>query len=269
MELPIEIVELIFFKLPEEDWKNFAIINKKNYNDYIQIKKYLIKEIKNINDFISLSFNGNIESIKEITRKQTEIDIDWDLGIYHSAHGCHINLVDYMISKGGDVNSGLEGACMSGNRNMIEYMFHQDADNLDEALSGACKGGNINIVYYIIDKGKPYLCFNWCQGLRSACVGGNLKIVKMMMRYVESDGRTFYQIQLNDILYYGCYGGNKKVVEYLIKKGFDNWNEGLYGACQGGYKSLVDYMILKGANKLKKAISYTDDDDLIDYLKHL
>ncbi len=43
-------------------------------------------------------------------------------------------------------------------------------------------------------------------------------------------------------------GGYRDLVDLMIEKGANNWNECLYGACKRGHRDLVDLMIEKGAN---------------------
>jgi len=51
-----------------------------------------------------------------------------------------------------------------------------------------------------------------------------------------------------------CEIGHKEIVELLISKGANNWNEGLDGACFGGNKEIVELLISKGANNWNEAL---------------
>jgi hypothetical protein len=42
-------------------------------------------------------------------------------------------------------------------------------------------------------------------------------------------------------------GGHKELVDFFIKKGGKDWNNGMYGAAEGGFQKLVDFFIQKGA----------------------
>ena len=52
-----------------------------------------------------------------------------------------------------------------------------------------------------------------------------------------------------------CSGGCKEMVELMIAKGADDWNNGLIGACLGGHKEMVELMIAKGADDLNSESS--------------
>jgi len=179
MELPLEIKQLIFSKLPESNWRNFALTNKHNYNDYKQIKQYLIKQINTNKEFIDACLNGDIESIKqavlfreEVARrlppvpkgrtssKQTNLVRNncfkkghkyWNKGLYYGCRAGDKFIVDYMISKGADKwNWGLEGACFKGNKHLVDYMISKGANDWSRGIAGACLGNHKDLVDYMI-----------------------------------------------------------------------------------------------------------------------
>jgi ankyrin repeat protein len=45
-----------------------------------------------------------------------------------------------------------------------------------------------------------------------------------------------------------CEGGNIEIVNLMIKKGADDWDDGLDYACDGGYTEIVKLMLIKGAD---------------------
>ena len=51
-------------------------------------------------------------------------------------------------------------------------------------------------------------------------------------------------------------GGNKEIVEMMIEKGADDWNEGLIIACYEGNKEIVELMIEKGADNWNRGLRY-------------
>ena len=63
----------------------------------------------------------------------------------------------------------------------------------------------------------------------------------------------------NDGLAGACQGGHTEIVKLMIKKGATNWNGGLYRACKGCHKELIELMIIKGANDFSYALTRIPD----------
>jgi hypothetical protein len=54
-----------------------------------------------------------------------------------------------------------------------------------------------------------------------------------------------------------CYEGNeKKIEEFIIQKGCNNWERGLQGACKGGHLDIIKLMIFKGAKDFVTAFNF-------------
>ena len=96
------------------------------------------------------------------------------------------------------------------------------------------------------------------EGFYGACLGGHKDLVELMILKGTNDW--------NDGLYGDCLGGHKELVELMIVKGANNWNDDLYSTCQRGHKELVELMILKGANDWNDGLYYArrgDHEELI------
>jgi hypothetical protein len=217
MDLPDELNTFIFSKLPESDWKNFALINKQNYKNYNDNKEYLIKEIKTQQQFNDACLKGNIESIKQAVARRLLVQ----------------------DNRKFNLNWGLGGACKGGHKHLVDYLIKMGANDWDYGLYGACEGGNKHLIDYMINRGAN----DWSFGLYSACIGGHKNVVDYMIKMGADDW--------NRGLCGACIGGHKHLVDYMINKGANYWNRGLSGACFKGHKHLVQYMIEKGADKVK------------------
>ena len=80
----------------------------------------------------------------------------------------------------------------------------------------------------------------WWYGLNQACKVGNLKIVNLIIGKGMNDW--------DNVLESSCEGGNLKIINLVIKKGAFGWDNGLIGACYSGHLKIVNLMIEKGAN---------------------
>jgi hypothetical protein len=157
MDLPDEINIEIFSKLPESDWRNFALINKQNYKNYIDNKQYLIKQINTNEEFIDACLNGDIESIKQAVLVHNNCFLFkkghkyWNKGLYYGCRAGDKFIVDFMINMGADKwNWGLEGACFKGHKHLVDYMINKGANDWSRGIAGACLGNHKDLVDYMI-----------------------------------------------------------------------------------------------------------------------
>jgi hypothetical protein len=62
--------------------------------------------------------------------------------------------------------------------------------------------------------------------------------------------------------------GNQSIVEVLVEKGANHWNDSMAWAAYGGHKNLVEYFIAKGANDWNVGMAwarYGARQDLVEY----
>ncbi len=161
----------------------------------------------------------------------------------------------------------LYNACLNNNKDLALKLMNtkKDYDCLRRELlgaqqslilSGACIGGNKEIVEKIIEKGCKN--FNW--GLQSACRGGHKEIVLLMIQ----KGANCFDIGLRE----ACFNGHIEIVKLMIEKGADNLDAGLNMTCLGGkenkYKEIILLLLEKGA-KIDNYKDITQED--LKYLK--
>lgn len=125
-------------------------------------------------------------------------------------------------------NNGLAGACLGGNREIVDFMIAMGANNLHDGLFKACLGGNRDIIDLMITMGVN----NW-----------------------RALGTTYCQTVWDFALKYACRGGNRDIVNLMIANGASHWNLGLDAAVYRYKKKhnyhLICLMIAKGANYLE------------------
>jgi len=149
---------------------------------------------------------------------------------------------------------------------VLEYCWPSEIVDLNEI----CLYGNYEKILEYIS-----FIFNdeifWDMMFKNACGAGYKKVIKLMMDRGEQafNIRTTYDdyperdkykntLPINDGFENACLKGHLDIVEWMIKKGADNWNGGLFGACQGGYMEIIKLMIEKGANSCEHKYSLPD-----------
>jgi len=93
-------------------------------------------------------------------------------------------------------------------------------------------------------KKNAILNFNYCLGW--ACQSGNMDMVQLMIE----KGANYW----NNGLHGACRGGKMDMIQLMIDKGASDRNRGLEGACQSGDMDIVQLMIDKGASDWNRGL---------------
>lgn len=103
-------------------------------------------------------------------------------------------------------------------------------------LFNVCKEGDL------LSVSKCKLDSSWVKsGLVSAYRGGYKQLIELMILKGAN--------QWDDGLYYGCEPGHIEIVELMIAKGSDIFDLGLWSPGKEGYKDIAELMITKGATE--------------------
>lgn len=110
----------------------------------------------------------------------------------------------------------------------------------DKQFLNACKKG---VVYDVMLIGNKYIVSDeyFSYGLFFACTKKYTKIINFIL------GKTTKSVVVNYGLRGGCDSGDMNIVNLMIEKGANNWDEGLRDSCKGGHIEIVKLMIEKGA----------------------
>jgi hypothetical protein len=139
-------------------------------------------------------------------------------------------------------NSGLIGACISGNYEMTQYLIDKGADNLGEALEYCAKGRNIEIVILLLKKVntdmnsvmklvKSSIISEWNQ----CALLIMSQIIKHKQSYNNGDISKYLRLSLG----WATAVSNMPIIEFLICSGcdyvfeisFKAYNMNLYDMC--------------------------------------
>jgi ankyrin repeat protein len=154
---------------------------------------------------------------------------------------CLVNHCDKIL-----LNRGLYWACRGGHLDTITLLSQKGATDVEYSFYGACRGGHIGIVELFL----PTKTNNeqLSGGIIEACRGGHTHIVRMLIEKGDMNPRSVHLLE-------AYYGGQRDLVDYLIRRGCKGFNHGLCGACRGGHRDLVELMLQKGATKYDMGLS--------------
>jgi len=232
----IKEYEKLLFAL-EVDFENYVLWNHKT-----------LEETTIFQSIYSACKGGSKKLVDLIikSKKEEKIDsVEWDNGLFGACRGGNIELVNLMISKGANNwNKGLCGACKGGHRELVNLMISKGVGDLNCGLFHACRGGHIELVNLIIEGGAD----DWDRGLQGACESSNKEIVELMI----AKGATKISYGISSALYYR----QTEILEFLIEKNIDSNSDmvGLEYACSSGNLKLVNSVIAKGANNWNESL---------------
>ena len=123
----------------------------------------------------------------------------------------------------------------------------------------ASKGGHLNIVRVVLENYFPCLR-EVGRALKWACSTCSWDVIFFLHK-------KFKITQING-LREACVGKHRKLVDWLIKNGDDDWNAGLAGACISGDVSLIRLMIDRGATDIKNGFQRTCEEGHVEASKY-
>lgn len=92
----------------------------------------------------------------------------------------------------------------------------------------------------------------WDLGLDCACAGGNREIIDMMIKKGSTNWIRGFQG--------ACDGGHIEIIDMMIEKDKNivvhNLSDGICGACLFGHKNVIEYLIKLGATEWNSGFSY-------------
>lgn len=158
-------------------------------------------------------------SMKKCMKIIKKVQYNKGKGLFRAASLGHWNLVNYFVSKGADLNDGLDGAAKGGHRDLVDIFISKGADDWNTGLlcAAECNADDTvrrDLVDLFMLKGAD---LNW--GLEGA-----------------------------------ARSGHRDLVDLFISKGADNWNHGFAAAADGGHRDLIELFISKGAKDIKWAL---------------
>lgn len=212
------------------------------------------------------------------------------------------DIIEWIMKGNGGITNptGFGGTCQGGHYNLFELMSHVAPVDWNSGLFGACYGGNLHLVKRMIKGGADDDHLHGA--FLRACKGGHLYIVEFMMKEIKQRFRGTARLYNNGFVMAHAFGNytiaksmiengadfdciinneaflDTSMIEFMIKHGVNNWDNGLRLALSyfRRYLDIAKLIIEKGSPKLetlqkeleKLKNSYTHNDEVI-FLKYL
>jgi hypothetical protein len=167
-------------------------------------------------EFEKASKKGNAPYIKFVMNKLKQSICN---GMNSASENGHYNVVENYINCDQDIfldlnckNTALRSASMNGNKNIVELLLENGADNIYSALEAVLSNANNKVVQLLLDYESKRN-----NGIRNlvdaASINGNMEIVRILIKYGVSSE------DLNSAVKLARDNNKWDVVRYLIENG--------------------------------------------------
>ncbi len=229
--------------------------------DAKDVLKYFFEDLKTFPEkaFAYAIALGNLEVLKELAEKEGEefnpnriIDANTLLELSVLAQTNTISIIDYLVSKGADIN------------------FKADKESSSTLLLRACRASKLNIVKHLVEKhgatitNEPF------------CVV-NMGDLEMLRYFIEKQGYSVDKIHPltgSSLLQVACLCNNLNCVKYLIEQGADvHYCTEIYPspieiACFYNHKEIVRCLVEKGKISLNEIPFFEAERGNVDLVRY-
>ena len=201
----------------------------------------VVKYLKTIHDIYLKAFidskNGILESIIELHHDHLNLDTrdnDFRTLLHYSSSYGHLNVVEYLVEHGCDINSKdiqdqtpLHYSSSKGHLNVVEYLVEHGCEMNSEdkqnrtALHYSSSNGRVSVCKYLVEHGCDINSKDQQSqtALHYSSSKGHLSVCKYLVEHGCDINSKDQQSQT--ALHYSLINGHFNVVEYLFKHGCD------------------------------------------------
>ena len=204
---------------------------------------------------VPVSVSVLLEPKQILTHIEQSDDIAWKKVFDHASMMGDLNalkLLSIQIQRPAMQVSCFEQACEYGHRHIINFFFDylkqfqfspETYDNFirlfcTRGFLSASRGGRLDIIQMLVDIYQPGV-YDLIVGWRSACYKCSWDVIFFLKE-------KFPIIPIRG-LYQTCKGKHRKLVDWLVENGDNDWDAGFAGACESGDVPLIQFMIERGA----------------------
>lgn len=210
--------------------------------------------IKNANvALVRACYDGNLKMVKWALKNGAD---DFVSALYTMFERTTDKFIEFFITKYVRKSLDLLNLCLClaskrGGNALIDFVIQYGAD-INYGLFGACWGCNQNLAKWMIERGAT----NFKIALMWACRGGNRDIIDLIIKHGEKDKVQFLQTYTAKGAKHMFFANTKidRDGRRISTQYFNAWDCGLFGACEFGHLSIADYMISKGATDVESAL---------------
>jgi len=232
----------------------YDILSRKNLNAEHAIEVATMNNLPDLvnyfiqkNDPYDIDFNASLVYAVAVNNRQlVNLFLSYGASFYdgallEAAKNKNVELVEFFLEKGANINEGLCGAVISEDWEWIEYFIKRGANNWSYAVTCSL---NIELADKFIQYSeKDALPINYLHAMNNAARNGKLELLKFY--YDTKLGGNVNKHFLHTIFNEAVLGNSKNVIEileYLKSKGFNNWSTALYMANQRRNDKVIQYV---------------------------
>ena len=257
--LPLCVFGFLLSFIPQDDWWRIKRLDKKCYERVRNIAMAL--KFKHVHDALK---HGAVETI---LYNNMDLEDDKSFNLKYACWGQSMQLIRMLESyKIRMYDNGLQGACISGNMDLVIRMINHGATDFKCAISYAGRGNNAEILKLVLNRAEVKssdlsdiykLCtvemvqltidhmiekgisIQWDRALQFACLGGRKDVIELV---INSGSIT----DAYDALSFACYKPNTEIIQLVIDRlhiDEKNWTYALEKCCQYNMIANMQYLI--------------------------
>lgn len=233
VDIPLDLFNFILSTIPEAELVGLSNLSWSFYT-------YLDDLSVPVDDFETICRNGQLLSVWPKILDDPELNIN--SGLIAAAGGNQEAVAAYLVSIGADSwNEANREAIKNGHFGMRAWLLQTGKEAIDSelfekfGLDGAYESGKLDIV---IEQSKNTRKINYNRKFNVACETGNWELIDYMIE-------TYNINPQESGLYGACKGNHQDVIDFLLEKGNEEWEEGFEGCCRSGNIPMLKFFIEK------------------------
>lgn len=234
---------LVKYKNPGEDWKQF----------YLRMTRYIYLSKEEYGFPYIPSQHINPEEIYNTLTKEAVGKGDkyapnmWVNGLLEAVRINRLDLVKEIVTNG--------------------FKYLDNINNKNIAIYTAAYNDYIDILNYLVDifqyKNITYILVAFARV-------GNISLLEQYLNKYYQNPENYNNVDYNLIMEAAVNGtGNMEIINLMLSKGANNYNEVLYTAAKRGYINIVKLMLSMGVNNLNNALEGAAKNGHLDIVKLL
>lgn len=254
--LILEIIRLNLLELTIYDNINWIMQKAAYFGDIPRIEELINKGASDFEtSMTSAAKGGQLKTMEYLLEKSKKVNINysfvWYFAMNSSIEQGRMDIVEFIIKNGKNYSFDIQSAAKGGHLKSIEFVlektksFNIDTENL--GFIGAAEGGHLDIL-------KSFKGTNFYSAMITASIGGHLNIIN----YLIEKSPEYTHFDWNTCMAEAAEKGHLNIVEFMMQppRNANNYNNTLLSAVKGGHFDIMNLMISKGANNFNDCIRY-------------
>lgn len=172
-------------------------------------------------DYLNAIKTGNLDEVTRLYNKG--ISYYEYTSLATAAVNGHINIIEFLVSKGANIKRNYNGALREASSNnmtdVVKYLVENGSmtsNNNRSILIGAVRNNNLELVKFLLDNGANTKC-----NLKYALKESLMRNYKNIAEYLMSLGAVYEEYDYNVSPIHACRSNDVEFIDTLMQYGYD------------------------------------------------